>query len=181
MRQVHLIPLVALALSGAACSEPGGASPVGASSIEVPVLANAVPEAVGLHQAHAIGANEVPANDSRAQGQATFRLSADGTELHYTLYVANIQNVTQSHIHLAPAGTNGPVVAWLYPSAPPLSLIPGRSQGVLAEGTITAANLVGPLLGSSLDALMTAIRNGETYVNVHTSQIAPGEIRGQIR
>jgi hypothetical protein len=181
MQRVKLTSLVALALVGAACNEPGGSTPVGATIIEVPILANAVPAEVGLHQAHAVGASEVPANDSRGQGQATFRLSADGTELHYTLHVANIENVTQSHIHLAPAGTNGGIVAWLYPSAPPSVLIPGRSQGVLAEGTIRAANLVGPLAGSSLEALMTAMIEGRTYVNVHTSQFPPGEIRGQIK
>jgi hypothetical protein len=57
--------------------------------------------------------------------------------------VANIENVVAAHIHLAPAGVNGPVVAFLFSGAPS-----GRSNGVLAEGTITAANLVGPLAGN---------------------------------
>ena len=41
-----------------------------------------------------------------------------------------------AHIHLAPAGQNDPVVAWLYPSAPPPVPIPGCSDGVLAAGVI---------------------------------------------
>jgi hypothetical protein len=131
--------------------------------------------------AHAKGAEEVPANDTRAQGQANFKLSKDGNELSYKLIVANIQNVTQAHIHLAPAGQNGSVVLWLYPSGPPALPIPGRSQGVLAEGVVTAANLVGPLAGEPLSALVEAMRSGGAYVNVHTTQIPPGEIRGQIR
>jgi hypothetical protein len=130
---------------------------------------------------HLTGAEEVPPADTRAQGQATFQLSQDGTELHYKLNVANIENVTMAHIHLAPAGENGPVVAWLYPSGPPPQLIPGRSNGRLSEGTITAANLVGPLAGASLQALIDEMRAGNNYVNVHTSQYPPGEIRGQIR
>jgi hypothetical protein len=129
---------------------------------------------------HLTGSQEVPARDTLAQGQAVFRLSKDGTELHYKLLVANIENVLQSHIHLAQSGSNGGIVVWLYPSAPPASLISGRSEGVLMEGTITSANLVGALAGQPLSALITAFDAGTAYVNVHTSQFAPGEIRGQI-
>jgi hypothetical protein len=127
------------------------------------------------------GGEEVPPNDSRASGQAIFHLSKDGTELHYKLIVANIDNVVQAHIHLAPAGVNGGVVAWLYPSAPPSQLIPGTTNGILAEGVITDANLVGALAGKSVADLMDHIRADNAYVNVHTSQYPPGEIRGQIR
>ena len=101
--------------------------------------------------------------------------------LHYTLIASNIENVLQSHIHLAPAGVNGPVVVWLYPSSPPAVLIPGRFSGVLAEGTITADDLVGPLAGQPLSSLIDEITAGNAYVNVHTSQYPGGEIRGQIR
>lgn len=127
------------------------------------------------------GGEEVPPNDSRGTGVATFKLSADGTELSYRLIVANIENVTQAHIHLAPAGANGGVVVWLYPGGPPATLIPGRSDGVLMTGTITAANLVGSLAGATLDDLLTHMRAGGAYVNVHTSLLPGGEIRGQIR
>jgi hypothetical protein len=131
-------------------------------------------------RAHLSGGQEVPENDSRATGQAVFQLSKDGTELSYKVIVANIENVTMAHIHLAPAGVNGPVVAWLYPSSPPAQLIPGKTNGILAEGTITSANLVGMLAGQPLSALVEAIKEGRTYVNVHTLQYPPGEIRGQI-
>lgn len=131
--------------------------------------------------AHLSGTEEVPPADTRAQGQAIFRLSADGMSLHYQLNVANIENITQAHIHLAPQGVNGPVVVWLYPAAPPAILIPGRSQGVLAAGVITEANLVGLLAGQTLGDLTDAMLAGEAYVNVHTSQFPPGEIRGQIQ
>lgn len=126
------------------------------------------------------GKNEVPAADTDAQGQAVFQVSRDGTEMHYKLIVANIENVSMAHIHVAPAGVNGPVVVWLYPDAPPPQPIEGRFQGVLAEGTITADNLVGQLAGETLDSLIDLIKAGETYVNVHTAQFPGGEIRGQI-
>jgi aldose sugar dehydrogenase len=131
--------------------------------------------------APADGSQEVPPNESKARGNATFKLNKDGTELSYKLTVANLHNITQAHIHLGAAGVNGSVVAWLYPSAPPSHLIPGRSSGVLAEGTITSANLVGPLAGKTLSDLLDLMRAEATYINVHTSQFPPGEIRGQIR
>lgn len=131
--------------------------------------------------AHLSGGEEVPPVDTKATGQTKFQLSKDGTELSFRLNVANIENVTQAHIHLAPVGENGPVVAWLHPDGPPAQLIPGRTQGTLALGTITADDLVGPLAGAGLADLVAAMNAGNTYVNVHTSQFPGGEIRGQIR
>lgn len=131
-------------------------------------------------RAHLTGDAEVPPVETKATGQAVFRLNKDGDELFYKLIVANIEDVAQAHIHRAPAGQNGPVVAWLYPSSPPPVPIPGRTDGVLAEGTITDADLVGPLEGGSLADLIDAIRAGNTYVNVHTAEHPSGEIRGQI-
>lgn len=126
------------------------------------------------------GSEEAPPVDTNARGQAIFQLSRDGTFLRYQLNVANINNVLMAHIHLAPPGENGAVVAWLYPSAPPPILIPDRVSGVLAAGVITAANLVGPLAGQTLDDLIAELDAGDAYVNVHTSQFPGGEIRGQI-
>ncbi len=137
---------------------------------------------------HLSGDEEVPARATLAQGQAIFHLSKDGTELHYKLIVANIENVVASHIHVGAAGVNGPVVAFL---AGPFSAGGGRTDGVLAKGTITAANLVGPLAGHPLSDLITAMESGNAYVNVHTNDgVAPtntgpgdfpgGEVRGQI-
>lgn len=132
-------------------------------------------------RAHLSGQEEVPRALTRAQGQAIFQLSRDGQALRYQINVANIENVTMAHIHLAPSGVNGPVAAWLVPAGPPPQLIPGRSQGVLAAGVIGAAHLVGPLAGQDLAQLIEAITAGGAYVNVHTSQYPGGEIRGQIR
>lgn len=131
-------------------------------------------------RAHLSGSEEVPPVDTRARGQAVFQVVDDGAELGFKLIVANIENVQQAHIHIAPPGENGPVVAWLFPSAPPPTLLPGRTDGVLSQGTITDDDLVGPLAGMSLDDLLQAIADGNAYVNVHTTQFPGGEIRGQI-
>ena len=127
------------------------------------------------------GGEEVPAVDTTARGQAHFQLSHDGTELRYRLIVANIEDVTMAHIHIAPPGANGPVVVWLYPDAPPPQPIPGRTNGVLATGVITADNLVGDLAGEGLDALIAHFEDDNAYVNVHTDAFPAGEVRGQIR
>jgi len=132
--------------------------------------------------AHCTADQEVqtPAVVSQAQGQAIFHLSKDGTALHYKLIAANIENVTQSHIHLAPVGVNGPVVVFLYPGP----TTDGRFDGVLAEGTITAANLIPrPAIGfgGTMSELLERMKTGGAYVNIHTTAYPAGEVRGQIR
>jgi hypothetical protein len=132
-------------------------------------------------------------NESIARGNAIFQLNADGTALSYRLSVANIENVFMAHIHQGPAGTNGPIVVWLYPSTAPEpgATGGGRIAGVISEGTITAANLTGPLTGQALAVLVADLSSGNAYVNVHTNDgIAPtntgpgdfpgGEVRGQV-
>ncbi|HEX6307457.1 MAG TPA: CHRD domain-containing protein [Longimicrobiales bacterium] len=173
MRIHRLLPLACLAV---ACTADSDRTPIDAELLTAPVFAVRTEH----FMTHATGSEEVPPNDSQAQGEAQFRMSADGSTLHYRLIVANVENVTQSHIHLAPAGSNGGIVVWLYPSAPPAQLIPGRFQGLLAEGDITADDLVNALAGAELEDLLDEIRAGNAYVNVHTSQFPPGEIRGQL-
>ena len=95
-----------------------------------------------------------------AQGQAIFQLSYDGAELAFKVIVANIDNVIGAHIHLAPAGQNGPIVLPLLGN--PFIPDPGETvNGILADATVTAADVSGPLAGD-LDALIAAIRAGDT-------------------
>ena len=161
------------------------AATLAAAASMTPVAAQA---ADTTYVAQLSAAQEVPANPSLARGAAIFKLSSDGTVLEYRLIVANLDNAIAAHIHIGPAGVNGPVVAFLFGPAAPGS---GRTSGVIATGTITAANLVGPLAGHSLSELVDAIEAGDAYVNVHTNDGDPttaggpgdlpgGEIRGQI-
>ena len=152
------------------------------------VVTAAPAQAADTWTAQLSGSQEVPAQPSPGRGSAVFQLSADGTAISHRLVVANIDNVVAAHIHLAPAGVNGPVVAFLFGPAAPGG---GTSNGVIATGTITAANLVGPLAGQPLQSLVDAIDAGNAYVNVHTNDGNPstppgpgdlpgGEIRGQL-
>jgi CHRD domain len=126
------------------------------------------------------GKNQAPVVDTSAHGVATFALGKDGKSLSYRLSVTGIRNVSMAHIHMGPAGQEGPVVAWLYPSKPPAVVKKGKFTGLLAHGTLTAANLVGPLEGKTISDLVDQIKDGKAYVNVHTEKYPAGEIRGQI-
>ncbi len=95
--------------------------------------------------AHLWGWEQVPPVDTRATGVATFVVAPDGNSIAFRLVLSRAMNVQMAHIHLAPPGSNGPIVVWLYPSAPPPRLIPGRFEGELSSGTITTASLTGPL------------------------------------
>jgi len=133
------------------------------------------------------GGEEVPPNSSLGRGVAIFHVINDGTGLAYKLIVANIENVVAAHIHIGPKGVNGPVTAFLFGPALPGG---GRVNGPIAQGVIEAADLVGPLAGQPLSALLAEIEAGNAYVNVHTDDgvdpantgpgdLPGGEIRGQ--
>jgi hypothetical protein len=148
------------------------------------------PSAAKNFGTHLKGDEEVPERACPGQGEATYQLSEDGLQLSYKLIASNINNVVAAHIHIGPLGVNGPVVLFLFGS-PPVPPGGGRQSGVLGQGTATAANLVGPLTGQPLSALVANMRSGNAYTNVHTNDgVAPtntgcgdfpgGEIRGQI-
>src|SRR5919201_4819734 len=142
---------------------------------------------------HLKGRYEVPLPNTNAQGEAIFRVSDDGNSVAYKLIASNIDNAFMAHIHVGAPTVNGPIVVWLYPSTAPVQgpFGSGRHDGILAEGTFTAANFVGPLAGHPMSDLIAAIQSGNAYVNVHTNDgvdgvntgpgdFPGGEIRGQI-
>ena len=123
------------------------------------------------------GQEEVPGVTTAAIGEAGFTLGKEGRELTYTLTVKDMANVTAAHIHKGGKGTNGPPVANLF-TGPKKT---GAFNGTLSEGVLTANDLAGPLYGKTLDDLVTLIKTGEAYVNVHTDAYPAGEVRGQIK
>ncbi|PGL29252.1 CHRD domain-containing protein [Bacillus cereus] len=122
------------------------------------------------------GRNEVPPVESAARGQAFFKVSRDKLSLKFKLDLFDIENVVVAHLHLGAKGTNGPVVAFLFgPITNPVSI-----ECAIFTGMITQEDLVGPLAGQALDALVNEIIAGNIYINVHTVQHPNGEIRGQL-
>jgi hypothetical protein len=117
--------------------------------------------------------NEVPPRASGASGAARFTF--DGTTVTFIVVAANLNNYTQGHIHSGAAGVNGSVRVFLLPfQTPPLSV----SQGIIAEGSFTAADMQG---GFSFTTLIEEMRAGTAYVNFHSTTYPGGEIRGQVR
>ncbi len=133
-------------------------------------------QAEEFFSAHLSGGAEAPSVDTRARGVVKLSVNDAETQLHYELRVANIEDITQAHIHLGAAGENGSVVVFLFGF-----IGEGVTRnGLLAANTRTSADLVGPLVGQPLSDLIDQIRSQNTYVNVHTVANPPGEIRGQL-
>ena len=107
------------------------------------------------------GEVEVPRKgDLDGTGTAVVRVNPGQGQLCYTLTVSGIAPATAAHIHEAPAGAAGPVVA---PLAAPSD---GSSEGCTAIDREEA---------------MDIIRNpGNYYVNVHNAEFPGGALRGQL-
>ncbi len=124
-------------------------------------------------------ASEVPApsvGSATPSGTATF--TNNGTSIAYKLTATGLSSAfTAAHIHAGAAGASGPVVV-------PLNLTAGPSGGTAGgEGSIDASAIKGKNADGSpmaLNDLLAAMRSRGTYVNVHTANNKPGEVRGQI-
>lgn len=110
---------------------------------------------------------------SSGTGSATFELLSAGT-VRFSITVAGLTGVTMAHIHTGLADSAGPIAVTLFNSTTPT----GSITGPLASGTFSSGNIVLP--GINLDSLLTLMRLGRTYVNVHTVLNPAGEIRAQI-
>ena len=122
------------------------------------------------------GKNEVPSEDTKATGVAGFNLVDNGNTIRYNVNVTDIQKVTDAHIHKGKAGKNGPVVVALFKTDMPSAM----TTGTLTKGNITSTSLEGPLKGKKLTDLISLIKDGNAYVNVHPEANPKGGIRGQI-
>lgn len=118
---------------------------------------------------------EVPVDGAGTNGWAVYHINNDGQSMTWVLWINAINDPVAAHIHIGPWGNNGPVVVPLYSGKNV-----GAFSGVMSSGTITAANLDGPLKGKTMDDLFAAIKSGNAYTNVHTAVNPGGEARGQI-
>ena len=107
------------------------------------------------------GTEEVLGGDQDGSGSALVTLNVGRSRVCWELSVSDIVPATAAHIHLAPAGVNGPVVV---PLSPPTT---GSSAGC-RDG-------VNPEL---IQAIIDFPEN--YYVNVHNANFPGGALRGQL-
>ncbi len=135
------------------------------------------------------GFDEVPATFSTASGGFQATISPDDSSIDFELDYDGFApgaTVTAAHIHVGQVGVNGNVIVFLCGGG---GRPPCTSPSGTFTGTITADNTASvPAQGiegtpaERLARLLTMIRAGEAYVNVHrTPDHAGGEIRGQIQ
>src|SRR4029077_6496268 len=132
-----------------------------------------------------------PAVSPTGRGVFVATIDPDGDAIHYRETFSGLQApITQSHIHVGQLSITGSVVIFLCQTATnpdPTGLAPQCPQEGTVSGTIRAANVIAgsqatqQLAAGDLAAVITAIRAGAAYANVHTQVSPGGEIRGQIR
>jgi hypothetical protein len=133
------------------------------------------------------GAAAVPAVTTTLTGSALFAVVSDS----FFMWRVNIQypdtvglGVNIAHIHSGAPGVNGGIVITLLNLATPRTV---RSfTGQLAAGQFKASVL--DTLNRSptdttavgYDGLLTLLRTGNAYLDIHTTRNPTGEIRGQV-
>ncbi|MGE5353670.1 MAG: CHRD domain-containing protein [Acidobacteriota bacterium] len=110
------------------------------------------------------GPQEIPRHMIHPTGGGHFILTATG--LQYNITLAGIDSIVGAHFHMAPMGLSGPIV-----------------HAITFDSTFTAQgtwNLT-PDQGSGITTdMITALLEGNIYVNVHTRTYPGGAIRGQL-
>jgi hypothetical protein len=107
------------------------------------------------------GAAEAPGpGDPDGSGTASFTFNAGTGEVCFEYSVTGVAPLTAAHIHVAPAGSPGPVVIPMLPSS-----ATGGSGCVTADRDLIVAILIDP---------------SAYYFNVHNAEFPAGALRGQL-
>jgi hypothetical protein len=131
---------------------------------------------------------EAGAVSTTGTGRFTAKVRKDPLRIDYRLEYRALEGATTlfAHIHFGQKHTVGGVSAFLCGDANPANAIPNVCPPIsgTVEGTITAADVVGPagqgIEPANIVELIAAMQAGVTYANVHTNKWPSGEIRGQI-
>jgi CHRD domain len=133
------------------------------------------------------GDEEVPVVLTDAEGKFKAKLFSDRVE--YTLRYEDLEgSITQAHIHVGQRLANGGIAVWLCGTAsnpgpagtPVCEPSPGTvTDSFTADDVVDTAQTQGITTGE-FDELVDAIREGFTYVNVHSTLSPTGEMRAQL-
>ncbi len=140
----------------------------------------------GRFSADLEGYQEVPAVSTVAGGSFRARADHSGTSVRWRLRYAGLEApVQQAHIHFGQESVNGGVSVFLCSN---LGNAPAGTQTCppsgAVSGTFTSAGVIGPsaqgIAAGELAELLSALRAGVAYANVHSEKFPGGEIRGQV-
>ena len=106
------------------------------------------------------GAQEVPPVTTSASGSGTITVK-DDRSVSGSFKLQNAAQIRVAHIHVGPAGKNGPVII-------PLKKTADNEWEVPAGAKLT-------------EAQYQSYKAGGLYVNFHSAQYKGGEIRGQLK
>lgn len=134
------------------------------------------------------GYQEVPTLSTSGTARLEARIDRDEDSVEWILSYKNLESdVTQAHIHLGATAVNGPVVVFFCTNLGngPAGTQPCPAAPAVISGTFSAADVGAGAAGAGLEAgnlaeLISALRAGATYANVHTTGRPGGEVRGQI-
>ena len=145
-----LVMFSAIGLLGLACSDDNNST--------------GLPAGTEIWTATLNGANERP-TPVTTTAQATATIIVYGNAITWKVDVTSaIDSVIAGHIHRGVADSAGGVIQSLSPTA----------TGIGFTGTVANGGVVPP------DSVLTLMRAGKAYVNIHTKAHTGGEIRGQL-
>ena len=146
------------------------------------------------------GFQEIPVVSTTGSGTFRARIDGNGEEISYILSFRDLEgDVRQAHIHVGTDQSTGGIVLWLCQTAAnpspvattpqcsdPANLASARANTV--TGTLRADDVIPQstapnnhgIAAGEFDEVITLIRAGKTYANVHSSKFPSGEIRSQI-
>jgi hypothetical protein len=121
-----------------------------------------------------------PTCPSGSGGTAEFWLGPGGQSVQYAVNGEKISRYSAVQIRLLPSAESkcdlagAPVVATLHCQQPRKDIY----SGGLASGSVCSSELVGPLAGKPVSALVEALNDGTAVVAVETAQNPCGEVAG---
>ena len=125
------------------------------------------------------GDNEATPVATDTSGTAILHVDRNLSEIRLKLSVRNgdaVLGAAGAHFHCAPAGENGPVVAFVAGSFPP-----GYDGDFELRATLTDDSIINPACGATIMELVGSMLDGNVYLNVHSTDHPGGVIRGQVQ
>lgn len=125
------------------------------------------------------GDNEATPVVTDTSGTAILHVDRSLSEIRIKLTVRNgdaALGAAGAHFHCAPAGENGPVVAFVAGSFPP-----GYDGDFELRATLTDDSIINPACGANIMELVGSMLDGNVYLNVHSTDHPGGVIRGQVQ